>query len=262
MHKVKMGTFAALVLGCFSITSAQTLESQQRFDVAAIHLVQGAVRTGLHGGPGTPDPTHIDWVVSREVLVSRAYNVELDQISPEWQSLMTPIYEIVATVPEGTTQEQFRQMVQSLLTERFHLVTHQENRNIRAYKLVVAKSGSKMRISEYVPPSRPANVPGRLYISNGVSSRRVAGQWTMTGKGAAIADLIRSLSVAVHARILDQTGLTDRYDFTVSYSEGSDLPGSFVADAVRDKLGLELQPAAISLPFVVIDRFDKTPTEN
>jgi uncharacterized protein (TIGR03435 family) len=176
---------------------------------------------------------------------------------------MAPIYEVSATIPDGTTQEQFRQMLQGLLAERFHLVVRHETKSVRAYRLVIAKSGPKLKVSEYVPPPRPAPKAGQLYLGNGpVSTMRVGAQWTMTGKGATITDLIRGLRGAVHARIFDQTGLTDKYDFALSYSEGADAPGSFVSDAIRDKLGLDLQVTTISLPVVVIDQFDKVPTEN
>ena len=84
----------------------------------------------------------------------------------------------------------------------------------------------------------------------------------MIGRGATIADLIKGLRSLIHARLSDETGLTGKYDFAVSYPEGSDTPASLVADAVRDRLGLELVPITISLPSVVIDHFEKVPTEN
>jgi uncharacterized protein (TIGR03435 family) len=263
MHKVRMGKMAAtLVLGCFNVTPAQTVDPHLRFEVAAVRTVQG-VRTGLRGGPGTSDPTRLDWIVSRDALIIRAYDVEPDQISPDWRGLMTPIYEVTATLPEGTTQEHFRQMLQSLLAERFHLAIHQETKSVPAYRLVVAKSGPKLKVSEYVPPPTPTPVAGRHYFGDvRVFSTGVGGQWTVTGRGATIADLIRSLSSGLHARISDETGLTGRYDFSLSYSERSDAPGSFVTDAVRDRLGLDLEAITISLPIVVIDQFDKVPSEN
>jgi uncharacterized protein (TIGR03435 family) len=253
----------AFVLGCFSFTQAQTVDPQLRFEVASIRTFPGAVRTGLRGGPGTSDPTHLDWIVSRDVLISRAYNVDLDQISPDWRVLMTPIYEVASTIPEGTNQEQFRQMLQNLLAERFHLVIHHETKGVRAYRLVIARSGPKLKVSEYVPPPRPTPVQGQHYVGDvPVFSTQVGGQWTVTGRGATIAGLIRSLSSGLHARIIDETGLTGKYDFSLSYSEGSDAPGSFLIDSVRAKLGLDLEVTTISLPVVVIDHFDKVPTEN
>ena len=156
---------AALVLGCFSITSAQTVDPQLRFEVAAVRTVQG-VRTGLRGGPGASDPTRLDWIVSRDVLIFRAYDVEPDQISPDWRGLMTPIYEVTATIPEGTTQEQFRKMLQNLLAERFHLVIHQETKGVHAYRLGIAKAGPKLKVSEYVPPPRPTLAPGQQWFGD------------------------------------------------------------------------------------------------
>ncbi len=253
----------AFMLGCLRLTQAQTVDTQVKLETAAIRPMAAGVRTGLRGGPGTSDPTNLDWRVSRAVLISRAYDVELDQILPDWRGLIAPNYQVLARIPEGASQEQFRQMLQNLLAERFHLVIHRETKSVRSYRLAIAKSGLKLKVSEYVPPPRPTPVQGQHYIGDvPVFSTRVGGQWTVTGRGATIADLIRGLSSGLRARIIDETGLIGKYDFSLSYSEGSDAPGSFLIDALRDKLGLDLEATTSLLPVVVIDQVDKVPTEN
>lgn len=63
--------------------------------------------------------------------------------------------------------------------------------------------------------------------------------------------------------MIDKTGLTDRYDFTLTFSDGSsDSPGTVVIDAVREQLGLDLQETKLSLPRVVVDFVEDHPTDN
>ena len=57
-------------------------------------------------------------------LLTRAFGVENEQVSaPEWaREYGLLFYEIEATLPPGSTKEQFQSMLQNLLTERFHLL--------------------------------------------------------------------------------------------------------------------------------------------
>jgi uncharacterized protein (TIGR03435 family) len=63
-------------------------------------------------------------------MLTRAFGVRADQIQgcPAGQTL----YDIDATMPPGTTKEQFQEMLQNLLVERFHLEFHRERRNFPA----------------------------------------------------------------------------------------------------------------------------------
>ena len=56
-------------------------------------------------------------------------------------------YEVIATMPNGTTpsQEQAQLMLQTLLTDRFHLNVHREKKDLTVYALTVGKGGSKLR---------------------------------------------------------------------------------------------------------------------
>ena len=72
--------------------------------------------------------------------------------------------------------------------------------------------------------------------------------------------------------VADKTGLTGMYDYTLFYStEGTfmdrtirpDSEGApYVITAVQEQLGLKLEPEKTRIDFIVIDRADKTPTEN
>jgi uncharacterized protein (TIGR03435 family) len=73
---------------------------------------------------------------------------------------------------------------------------------------------------------------------------------------------------------VDKTGLKGGYDFTVSFSginkaqqaapgSESDPSGAItIFNAVSKQLGLKLEKEKRSLPVLVIDHIDETPTEN
>ncbi len=73
--------------------------------------------------------------------------------------------------------------------------------------------------------------------------------------------------------VIDKTGLTGRFDFTLEWaresrtSAPSDSPapsdplGPTPIEALRDQLGLKLEPTKASLPILVIDRVER-PFEN
>ena len=81
----------------------------------------------------------------RDLLVY-AFRVKPYQISgPSW--IRDGRWDIVAKLPEGTSQDRVPEVVQSLLIERFDLATHHESRENPAYDLIVDKVGPKLRPS-------------------------------------------------------------------------------------------------------------------
>ena len=93
-----------------------------------------------------------------------------------------------------------------------------------------------------------------------------AGQFT--GTAAPLFLLINQLSTVLGRSVIDKTGLTARYDFTLKWEPD---PGVFGADAspvpdssrpsiftaVQEDLGLRLQPAKGLVGIVVIDHVEK-----
>src|SRR5579862_6624980 len=96
-------------------------------------------------------------------LIRTAYEVKDYQITGA-DSLGSPLdaqrFNIQATMPEGATEKQVPQMLQTLLADRFKLVVHRETRDHQVYALVVAKGGPKMKEAEPdPPPAEPAAEP-------------------------------------------------------------------------------------------------------
>jgi uncharacterized protein (TIGR03435 family) len=88
-------------------------------------------------------------------MIMYAYTLKQYQLSgPDW--LMTPAFEIHAKLPEGGTKEQVPEMMQSLLAERFKLVSHRESKEQPVYALIVSKDGFKLKEAAADPaPAAP-----------------------------------------------------------------------------------------------------------
>jgi uncharacterized protein (TIGR03435 family) len=138
-----------LVAGAMATAPAQTPPA---FEVASIKPFKGVpmnVRFNVSG----PRVTITEYGLPG--LLMAAYKVEPWQISggPVW--LETDRFDISANAPgEGTpTQVQVRQMLQTLLADRFQVRVHFEKKEGPVYALVVDKRGSKLKPSTSADPS-------------------------------------------------------------------------------------------------------------
>ena len=75
-------------------------------------------------------------------------------------------FAIEATMPAGTTDEQSRQMMQSLLLDRFKLEAHWEKKDMPIFALVIGKGGIKLQ------PSDPAKDAAKKTRLNRMSAGR------------------------------------------------------------------------------------------
>ncbi len=157
-----------------------------------------------------------------------------------------------------------RNAIRVLLAERLGLKTHLETRNTSVYYLVVDKGGVKMQAvtpppppadGEAPPPPPPADVQahgsqhGLEFVGSNASMRAISG----------------ALSSMVEAPVIDKTGLTGPYNYTLQFGrEWSERdPDSWpsIFTAVQEQLGLKLEAAHESVPNLVVDHITK-PTEN
>jgi len=239
------------------------------FEVATVKPFPDMSRgfTPVKGGPGTSDPDRISYTSSLKGLLVDAYGVGNDYISgPAW--LNTEVYAITATIRPGATKEQVSQMLQNLLTQRFQMTVHRENRDVPLYELTVAGKGPQLK--EYVAGSYAANGRGFKegldfpfqYASDGIS-HAVANK-------VSIAQLANFLSFQLKRPVVDKTGLTGLYNYNLDFmpvlpGTGEDLSTSSAPDfitAVREQLGMKLTAKKGPVEIIVIDRAEKTPIEN
>src|ERR1700682_5612032 len=181
------------------------------------------------GGPGTRDPERITWfnAALRNILMT-AYDIQTFQINaPDW--LSTARYDIAANVPAGATKEQVNVMWQNLLKERFGVVLHHESKDFQVEELTVAKGGLKLKETDLGPnpdPFTPFASPQKS-DKNGMPEMNGFGaivtifpdgpRARMDAKGLTIVDLAIRLGQQLRRPVIDKTGLTGRYDFTLEH---------------------------------------------
>ena len=78
------------------------------------------------------------------MLVMHAYDVEYYQVVG-LNSRSEDLYDIAATIHAGATKDQFRSMLQNLLSGRFKMIVHRTTKQMQGYELVVGKNGTKMK---------------------------------------------------------------------------------------------------------------------
>jgi uncharacterized protein (TIGR03435 family) len=172
--------------------------------------------------------------------------------------------------------DQLRLMIQSLLRNRFKLRLSDETKQLPVYALVVAKNGPRLH------EAKPSNTyPDGIIGLDGlpVGPHRGAGQnGHLTAQALPMSTVAETLSQQLGRTVLDETGLTGEYDFTLDWAPDenaaattdqqraddsvapkSSLPSIFVV--LEQQLGLKLESREVPTKFLVIDHIEK-PSEN
>ena len=201
-------------------------------------------------------------------------------------------FDISARAPADTSIDQMRLMMQTLLAERFHLVTHYVSADTPVFALVLARPGGTGPNLQPHPPSDacaapvsdqssapathpavapavgdlppvcgiiahvPSSAPGQHYGGRAVPLSLFATTMpTMTGLAA------------MPRPVVDQTGLSGLYDFTLTWMHdpsGEDAVTDNTAnfrDALKTQLGLILKPSHAPISFLMVDHVER-PSEN
>ena len=139
-------------------------------------------------------------------------------------------------------------MAQHLLEDRFKLKLHLETKELPVYALVVDKGEAKLHeVKPNSPPGDGVWLRGRKISSKGWEA------WMIASSLASLPDVGRP--------VVDKTGLKGLFEFRLDYSvtPNEDRPNIFTA--LKDQLGLKLEPSKGPVQFVVIDNLEK-PSEN
>jgi uncharacterized protein (TIGR03435 family) len=181
-----------------------------------------------------------------------AYDLKDYEISgPEWIKA-DDRYNIVANAP-GASEAQMRQMLQTLLVQRFQMKLHRETKELAVYALVPGKGAPKVK-------EAPANE------ETGFSSTPAG----ISFKHQPISRFTFMLTRRMDRPVLDLTGLAGFYDFTVDLSglgfngqpPAADTDGPTVFTAVQNDLGLKLEARKHPVEILVVDSVSKAPIEN
>jgi uncharacterized protein (TIGR03435 family) len=204
-------------------------------------------------------------------------------------------FDIEARAQGNPTKDQMRLMMQSLLADRFKLITHTEKQTKPVFQLVVAKAGktgpqlqahsekescsaaSTPQPPGTVPPasaSTPSSTPGLQLPpipcgSIGPIPAAAPGGGRLVGRSVTIGRIAGFLTTpftGVDRPVLDRTGLTGTFDFSLEWSLARDSAepiGSQPEDtgptflvALQEQLGLKLKSTKGPVDVVVIDHVE------
>jgi uncharacterized protein (TIGR03435 family) len=201
------------------------------------------------------------------VILAAAYNLTPRAISggPAWVD--SDRYDILAEAPgqvRPTTDEQMS-MLRRLLSERFNLTVHREEKEFSIYALTLAKNGPKL--AEAAPDTSPEGSPPLVFVLSPDGARLAARNATMRELAWVMQ---RS---ALDRPVVDKTGLTGRYDFNLEWTPDETQFGGNVPRgnpeppkpdlfaAMQQQIGLKLDATKGPIQALVIDRAER-PSEN
>jgi uncharacterized protein (TIGR03435 family) len=181
-------------------------------------------------------------------------------------------------------------MLRALLEDRFKLEVHQELEDAPMFAMTVAKGGLKIKPMEAGSCSTDSReklgIDGRGPILLSEALRRGVkptcgvvnggpngGNWRWEHGGQNLAVVATVLSGDLGVKILDRTGVTDRFNFMWEYAPDDTTPGPLawlaktepritptaasVHTALREQLGLQLERITGKRGYLVIDRIER-----
>jgi bla regulator protein blaR1 len=254
-----------------------------KFDVVSIkpHKDEGMkMRVGV---TDTPDGFTAGGLPMR-MLIRQAFGVSDDRVlnEPDWTR--SARYDIQAKVaPEDAskfnqlTDTQQWQMLVPVLEERCALKFHHETRRLTVYTLEVAKGGVKMQLAK--APEAATAEPGQRGTAAIAGMSIGDNGLTMTAHGATMALLSHMISMQIGSTVIDKTGLTGSYDYTLQFAPDENMlagmrpppsgdgapppeaqsPSIFAA--LQEQIGLKLELKKEPVDVIVIDHIEQ-PTTN
>ncbi len=236
----RIATYIAAPILAFQIFAQPTT-----FEAASIRRnVSGGVNTQISVSGGRLNIEN----ASVKTLVRNAYGILSFQLAGEPRWMDTEMYDIVATTgtSDAISSERLKALLQTLLIERFGLRVHWETREGPVYVLTAAKNGPKLKQSSQ--PGAPS-----------INTQKGSGGVTMNGAREPISILASNLGNQLSRIVVDQTGLTGMYDWTLAWSPdmGADSVGPSLFTALQQQLGLRLEAQKGPMQVLVIDRVER-----
>jgi uncharacterized protein (TIGR03435 family) len=258
MNHALRAAAVALLFASGSVSQETKAPAAPAFDVVSVKAVGPAISHGP--GPGMLmglryTATRVTGNSQIFALVEDAYGVKHYQINgPDWAR--TEVYEIAATMPEGTTKETAHLMIRTMLEQRFSIKVHREPKEVDAYGLVEAKGGSKLHaVNAEQAKEKVVDTP--MGPRKGISSFGGPGRYAATA--TTMGDFADWMTNYVGRPVVNATSLTGLYEMDLRWDPKDEMDLIAVIDR---QLGLKMERRKISLEMLVIDHVDKVPTEN
>jgi uncharacterized protein (TIGR03435 family) len=197
-------------------------------------------------------------------LVTFAYDVHVRQVlgAPGWFESEHFDFTAKPEDPGQPSPEQMKIMLRKLLADRFQLSFHRDKKEIAVYTLSQAKSGAKISKGD-----SKSDMPAFIFRSPG----------SLIATNANMQDFAKLLQGSVVDRpVMDQTGLTARYEFSFEWTptqlqSPAPTPVAALGDktelfpdlftAMQQQLGLKLEATKLMIDVLIVDRMEK-PSDN
>jgi uncharacterized protein (TIGR03435 family) len=267
---------AAVVLALAVLPPSRALVNTQSLATAAARSFDAvSIKRNTRSLMSSPGAAEVgfypDRFVMRDgatvVIIRSAYPDAVDILGlPEW-AFSKGRYDVEAKAGVKATTAEMETMLRDMLANRFMLRAHDEKRPQQTYALKIARDDGRLgpRIKPYAgdcsaysnaqragreapvmpTPTNGARACGymmsdRLLSAGGITMERLAG--SLRGHAGRI--------------VVDKTGLTGLYEFTLETD--ADVT---VFTALREQLGLKLEPETVPMPVLVVDHIEQ-PVEN
>jgi uncharacterized protein (TIGR03435 family) len=239
-------TALLLTLGGAPVPAQTAVADSPRFDVASVkpHVDDGSTTAGIEENESAVRITNLPL----RAVIAIAYGVmESRVVGPGWLERRT--FDIVAKPPTAYERQQLGTLLRNLLADRFTLRMHAEKREVQGYALRVERGGHKLRESTG-PRTFLTGRPGLI-----------------AGNGRSVGEITPLLARMVAGSVVDETALKGAYDINLQWTPSLAGPNTGTAEpevsiftALREQLGLRLEPIKTVGDFVVVDRIEETPT--
>jgi uncharacterized protein (TIGR03435 family) len=157
-----------------------------------------------------------------DAVIRSAYQLKEFQLlgGPGW--MRSDRFDINAAAP-GDGEVPFvrlRAMLQTLLAERFSLVTHRETRELPVHALVLLRSdgrlGASLQRSDYdCTAAGTAATPKPVPANNRPVCGVIGNEGSLVGGSVPMVMIVNALAGPLNGMVVDKTGLSGSFDFEV-----------------------------------------------
>jgi uncharacterized protein (TIGR03435 family) len=219
----------------------------------------------------------------RQMILETQGDLNSHRIGGETSTIDAPCWQIQAQAPlrddavrgrdgalwNGVDIDAMRSMLRALLAERFKLSAHTEDQLLDGFALLAAN-----------PVLRSAAASNRSGCGEGPGANGTQPEWQdprlanplasrlVTCRNVTLGQFVRQLNQlmpGLEGPMMDRTGMTGRFDIQINFSPDTTatrgrsgvIPFS---QALKQQLGLQLQPARVPAPVLVIDHIAEEPT--
>ncbi len=222
-----------------SSPAVAALAASAKFDVASIKPLAPSGPRMFFRIMDSPDTKFSASGATVKLLVQIAYGVQDSQIEggPNW--INSERFEIEAK-SDSDLDEAIKKlgrddaslvkhhMLQQLLADRFNLKVHHETRQLPIYALIVAKNGPRLEVAkedDALPPGAGPTTPGDHGLQQGVRMQMGGGEQHLDFADAPIALLVKVMSQQLGRTVIDKTGLTGKYNFSLHWAPDPSMGG-------------------------------------